>query len=81
MFGGTFVNISVSGSAIPGVDYVPIVSPAYIGQSGYGTILVETLPDPRDNSSRQAYSVVVTLEAGVGYGIGAPSSATLWIKP
>jgi hypothetical protein len=27
MFGGTYVNFSVSGTAIPGVDYVPLVSP------------------------------------------------------
>jgi hypothetical protein len=81
VFGGMWVNFSVSGTAIPGVDYVPIVSPAYIGQSGYGTILVQTLPDPRDNSSRQAYSLVVTLESGAGYGVGAPKSATMWIKP
>ena len=26
MFGGTYVNFSVSGTAIPGVDYVPFVS-------------------------------------------------------
>jgi len=81
MFGGIWVNFSVSGTAIPGVDYVPLVSPAYIGQSGFGAILVQTLPDPRDSSSRQAYSVVVTLEAGAGYGLGAPNSATMWIKP
>jgi hypothetical protein len=80
MFGGIWVNFSVSGTAIPGVDYVPLVSPAYIGQSGYGAILVQTLPDPRASSSRQAYSVVVTLEAGAGYGLGAPNSATMWIK-
>ena len=46
MFGGMYVNFSVSGSAIPGVDYVALVSPAYVGQSGYGVILVQTLPDP-----------------------------------
>ena len=67
MFAGTYVNFSVSGTAIPGVDYVPLVSPDYIGQSGYGTILVQTLPDPRASSVRQAYSVVVTLEPGAGY--------------
>ena len=79
--GGTYVNFSVSGTAIPGVDYVPIVSPAYIGQSGYGVILVKTLPDPRGSANRQSYSVVVTLEPGAGYGLGAPNSATMWIKP
>ena len=81
MFGAIFVNFSVSGTAVPGVDYVALVSPAYIGQSGYGTILVQTLPDPRGSSNRQSYSVVITLDAGLGYAIGEPSSATLWIKP
>jgi hypothetical protein len=81
MFGGTYVNFSVSGTAIPGVDYVPLVSPAYIGQSGYGVILVQTLPDPRASSIRQAYSVVVTLEPGLGYAVGKPSSAKMMIKP
>ena len=81
MLGGMFVKFSVSGTAIPGVDYVALVSPAYIGQSGYGTILVQTLPDRRGSSFRQAYSVVVTVEAGPGYAVGAPSSAIMWIKP
>jgi hypothetical protein len=81
MFGAMFVNFTVGGTAIPGVDYVALVSPAYIGQSGYGTILVQTLPDPRGSSSRQAYSVVLTLEAGAGYAVGIPNSATMWIKP
>jgi len=81
MFGAMFVNFTVSGTAIPGVDYVALVSPAYIGQSGYGTILVQTLPDPRGSANRQAYSVVITLKPGAGYAVGAPSSATMWIKP
>jgi hypothetical protein len=81
IFGGTYVSFKVSGTAIPGVDYVPLVSPAYIGQSGYGTILVQTLPDPRASSIRRAYNVVITLEPGLGYAVGQPSSATLWIKP
>ena len=81
MFGGTYVKFSVSGTAIPGVDYVALVSPAYIGQSGYGVILVQTLPDPRASSIRRAYSVVVALEPGPGYAVGTPNSATMWIKP
>jgi len=79
--GGMYVNFKVSGTAIAGVDYVLLVSPAYIGRSGYGVILVKTLPDRRGLSSRQAYSVTVTLEPGAGYGIGAARSATMWIKP
>jgi hypothetical protein len=81
MFGGTYVNFKVSGTAIAGVDYVLLVSPAYIGRSGYGVIQVKTLPDRRASFLRQAYSVIVTLEPGPGYGIGAARSATMWIKP
>jgi hypothetical protein len=81
MFGGSYVNFSVSGTAILGVDYVPLVSPAHIGQSGYGVILVQTLPDRRGSNSRQSYSVVVTLEPGPGYAVGEPKSAQMMIKP
>ena len=81
MFGGSYVNFSVSGTAIAGVDYVVLVSPAYVGPSGYGVIQVQTLPDPRASSSRHAYSVTVTLESGAGYAVGAARSATMWIKP
>ena len=80
-FGGMYVNFSVSGTAVAGVDYVPFLSPAYVGQSGYGVISFATLPDPRGGSARQAYSVVVTLEPGLGYAIGQPKSAQIWIKP
>jgi hypothetical protein len=87
----TFVNFKVSGTAIPGVDYVPLVSPASIGPSptannlttavGFGVILVKTLPDVRASVVRQAQSVVVTLEPGPGYAVGQPSSAQILIKP
>ena len=80
MFGGTFVNFKVSGTAIAGIDYVSLLSPAYIGQSGYGVISVVTLPDPRGPFNRKAYTVVVTLEAGLGYALGEPKSAQLTIK-
>ena len=79
--GGRYVNFKVSGTAIAGVDYVLLVSPAYIGRSGYGVIQVKTLRDPRGSAFRQALSVIVTLEPGPGYGIGAARSATMWIKP
>ena len=81
MFGATYVKFSVSGTAIAGVDYVPLLSPAYIGQSGYGVISLTTLADRRAASSHQAYSVVVTLEPGLGYAVGEPKSALIWIKP
>jgi hypothetical protein len=80
-FGGMYVKFSVSGTAIPGIDYVALVSPVYIGQSGYAVIQVQTLPDPRGSSSSQAYSVKIALEPAAGYFVGQPSSATMWIKP
>ena len=81
MFGATFVKFKVSGTAVAGVDYAPLISPAYVGQSGYGVISVATLADPRAQSFRQAYSIVVTLEPGLGYFIGEQKSALIWIKP
>ena len=80
VFGGMYVNFSVSGTAIPGVDYVELVSPAHIGQSGYGVILVQTLPNRRAPPV-QSYSVVVTLEPSPGYALGEPKSAQMMIKP
>ena len=80
-FGGAYVNFSVSGTAVPGVDYVPPVSPTYMGSSGYGVILVETLPDPRGSSFRRGYDIVVTLEPGPGYALGEPKSAKMTIRP
>jgi hypothetical protein len=77
----TGVNFKVGGTAIPGVDYVPLVSPAFIGQSGFGVILVRTLPDPRASAVHQAYTVTVTLEPGPGYVVGQPSAAKISIEP
>jgi hypothetical protein len=79
--GGTYVNFSMSGTAVNGVDYKLLASPAYITQSGYGVIQIETLNDPRGSAFRQALSVEITLEAGAGYAVGASRSATMWIKP
>jgi len=76
-----YVNFSVSGTAIPGVDYIALVSPAQLGPDGYGVILVKTLADPRGSGNRQSYSVVITLESGLGYALGQPMSAKMIIKP
>lgn len=80
--GGMYVKFSVSGTAVQGADYVALVSPAYIGPSGYAVIKIRTLPDLRESPSSQAYSVVITLEDGAGYSLrDDASSATMWIKP
>ena len=77
---GMYVHFKVSGTAIPGVDYIALTSPAYIGPSGYGVISVKTLPNPRGSLNNQAYSVEVTLEPSAGYAVGQPSSAKLLIS-
>jgi hypothetical protein len=78
--GGTYVNFSVSGTALNGVDYKLLASPVYITQNGYGVIQIETLADPRGSAFRQAYSVQITLQAGAGYVVGKANSAIMWIK-
>ena len=89
------VNFSVSGTAIPGVDYVPLVSPAFVQmlpclppaqctltcRPGIGVITVKTLPNPRGSFFAQPYTIVVSLKAGGGYTIGEPSSAQMTIYP
>lgn len=80
MLGGTYVNFSVGGTAVNGVDYKLLTSPAYISQSGYGVIQIETLANPRGSAFNQAYSVEITLEAGAGYALGKAHSAIMWIK-
>lgn len=81
MLGGTYVNFSLSGTAVQGADYKIPVSPAYVSQSGYGVVHIETLPDLRGGGLNQAYSVVITLQAGAGYSVGKANSAIMWIKP
>ena len=80
MLGGTWVFFSLSGTAVQGADYKLVATPVYISQSGYGTIQIETFQDPRGSASNQAYSVIVTLNAGAGYALGKSNSAIMWIK-
>jgi hypothetical protein len=77
---GMYVNFSLSGTAQNGVDYKLVTSPAYISRSGYGVIQIEALANPRASAFNQAYSVIVTLNAGAGYAIGKSNSAIMWIK-
>jgi len=84
MFAAPNVNVRVSGTAVPGVDYVAVLSPTLVGASGYGVISIKTLPNRRASSANQKYSVVVTLEPGLGYTVNssaASSSAIMWIEP
>ena len=80
MLGGMYVNFKVSGTAVAGVDYASLLSPTFIGKSGYGVISLKTLADPRGSFNGKNYSVVVTLEPGAGYALGEPRSAKLLIS-
>src|SRR6516225_848991 len=55
--GGRYVNFKVGGTAVQGVDYISLLSPARIGASGYGVISLKTLADPRGSFNNRAYSV------------------------
>ena len=81
--GATYVNVSFGGTAVAGVDYVVTSVAPYIvvGKSGYGVISIRTLPNRRALAGAQKYSVVVNLEDGPGYSVGAHKSATMWIEP
>jgi len=85
VFSPFYVNFSVSGTAIPGVDYVALRSPVYVPRCPFGGcevyIPVTTLPDRRGLVGLQSYSVDIKLEPGTGYTIGAPSSAQMLIDP
>ena len=79
-----YVNVSVSGTAVPGVDYVAVVSPTLVGASGYGVISIKTLPNQRAVSANQKFSVIVKLLPGPGYSVSASAAssyAIMWIKP
>ena len=79
----TWVNVSFGGTAVAGVDYVvtSIVPHVLVGRSGYGVISIRTLPNRRASAGTQKYSVVVNLEDGPGYTVGASKTATMWIEP
>ena len=70
----TSVNFSVAGTASSGTDYTAITSPLLIAaNAATGTIVV----DPTSDSSIEANeTVILTVAAGAGYTVGAPSSAT-----
>jgi uncharacterized protein YhjY with autotransporter beta-barrel domain len=68
------INYAVSGSATSGTDFAAVTSPLVIAAgSTTGTITV----DPTTDTTLEAdETVVLTLNAGAGYTVGAPSAAT-----
>ncbi len=70
----TTVNLTRSGTATSGTDYATINSPLVIaaGQTS-GTITVNPTPDTTVEPDE---TVVISLNAGSGYTVGSPNSAT-----
>lgn len=71
----TTVNLSVTGSAINGVDYQPLASTVTFGP---GPRTLAALVRPIDDAQREGReTVVLTIAPGTGYTVGTPSSATV----
>lgn len=68
------IGFSVGGTATSGTDYATVNSPLVIatGQTS-GTITVDPTPD---STVEPDETVVISLNAGSGYTVGSPSSAT-----
>ncbi|XQA78327.1 putative Ig domain-containing protein [Xanthomonas sacchari] len=68
------IGFSVGGTATSGTDYAAVNSPLVIaaGQTS-GTITVDPTPDTTVEPDE---TVVISLNAGSGYTVGSPSSAT-----
>ncbi|KRA45202.1 putative Ig domain-containing protein [Pseudoxanthomonas sp. Root630] len=70
----TSVNFTVSGTATSGTDYAAVTSPLVIAAgSTTGTVTVNPTADATIEADE---TVVLTLNAGAGYTVGVPNSAT-----
>jgi hypothetical protein len=71
------VGFTVSGTAIPGSDYVPLASPVTIpaGQSSWSILFVAS----DDSELEGNETAVVTVVPGIDYVAGSPASATMII--
>jgi hypothetical protein len=70
----TTVNYTISGTATNGTDYATITSPLVIAAgSTTGTITVNPTADATIEADE---TVILTLNAGAGYTVGVPNSAT-----
>jgi uncharacterized protein YhjY with autotransporter beta-barrel domain len=68
------INFSVGGTATSGTDYAAVTSPLVIpAGSTTGTITVDPTADATIEANE---TVILTLNAGAGYTVGVPNSAT-----
>ena len=71
---GITLDYAIGGTAVPGVDYQALSGNVYIP---VGQNLAVVPVNPIATYSGDDKSVVATLEPGVGYQVGSPSSATV----
>jgi hypothetical protein len=71
------VSYAVSGTATPGLDYVPLSGSVTIPANQLNAVIVVTPID--DLLAESSETVTVTLTQGVAYTVGSPASATLSI--
>ena len=68
------VNFTVTGTATSGTDYAAVTSPVTIAAGATtGTVTVNPAADATIETNE---TVILTLNAGTGYTVGAPASAT-----
>ena len=72
------VNYTVSGTAIPGTDYVPLSGSVTV-PFGVNAVTVVVTPNSSAAASTVARTIILNLAAGSGYATAAPTSATVSI--
>jgi len=72
------VNLSVSGSATSGADFVPLPSTVIIPANATSATVTVTPLDDMDLEGVE--TVILTVENGDGYGVGVPASAQLSLQ-
>jgi hypothetical protein len=75
--GSLTATYNVSGTATPGVDYVALPGSVTFQPGAASTNIVVQVLDP--GAAQATESVILSVTAGTGHGVGSPSSATISI--
>ncbi|HSL84800.1 MAG TPA: IPTL-CTERM sorting domain-containing protein, partial [Thermoanaerobaculia bacterium] len=73
------VLLSIAGTATEGTDYQPLPGSPVTIPAGASTLSIPVVPIP-DAVDDDGETVVLTVEPGLGYTVGMPSSATVTIS-
>lgn len=75
--GGLTISYAVSGSATPGNDFNALTGDVVIAEGATNATISVNLID--DANPEESEDIVLTLQPGGGYAVGAPSAATMTI--